>query len=151
MNGERRERWIRWVWSLSDPRINSRKSYNTNTPQTIIFLSRFLIFHHSWNETRTNSRSITKTIRPLSIIIKIESFPSFELSGISGITEWIRETRKQRIGRIGLRERGERDGSDSGRAEGWKSFLPLTKISNNWPENERLWRIKRGHRRKTSL
>lgn len=64
------------------------------------------------NETRTNSRSITKTIRPLSIIIKIESFPSFELSGISGITEWIRETRKQRIGRIGLRERGERDGSD---------------------------------------
>lgn len=39
----------------------------------------------------------------------------------------------------------------SGRAEGWKSFLPLTKISNNWPENERLWRIKRGHHRKTSL
>lgn len=109
-------------------RINSRKSYNTNTPQTIIFLSRFLIFHHSWNETRTNSRSITKTIRPLSIIIKIESFPSFELSGISGITEWIRETRKQRIGRIGLRERGERDGSDF--RAGWRLKILLASNEN---------------------
>lgn len=156
MNGERRERWIRWVWSLSDPRINSRKSYNTNNFRTHLKRSSsfraflfFIIHHAKWNSNEFEIDS--KTIRPLSIIIKIESFPSFELSGISGITEWIRETRKQRIGRIGLRERGERDGSDSGRAEGWKSFLPLTKISNNWPENERLWRIKRGHRRKTSL
>lgn len=33
-------------------RINSRKSYNTNTPQTIIFLSRFLIFHHPPREMK---------------------------------------------------------------------------------------------------
>lgn len=35
-------------------------------------------------------------------------------------------------------------GPSGSRQTGCK-FLVLTKISNNWPENERLWRIKRGH------
>lgn len=33
----------------------------------------------------------------------------------------------------------------AGWSTGGRGFLVLTKIGDNWPENERLWRIKRGY------
>lgn len=158
--GGSRERWIRRVCSSSILELifeNLKQYQRGDNFRTISFLRAFLSFviHRTkWNSKRIRNRFDdyeAKTIRPLSIIIKIEVSLSSGAVGNSRIIVGGMDsrTRKQRIGRIGLGGRGTVQ--ISGRGEGWKSFLPLTKISNNWPENERLWRIKRGHHRKTSL
>lgn len=145
-----------------DPRVSLNLSFIRSK------IPLFLTIVFSRRLSRINFRKLRKPgiiANPSSFLSYFSSSTAPKLnSNESRPIRWLREDNPPIVGynqnRVSLswscreqQDHGRLNGFEKQRI-GWGRFeaglkvenpsLPLTKISNNWPENERLWRIKRG-------